>query len=243
MPDSFDFFRNSLGLPKESREILLRSPFAYDKQAMVYIPTRFPSPFDSDFCARMAEQAAHIINKTKGRALFLFTSYKNMHEIYKMFESGISFPLLMQGQKTKRALLQEFRDRVDSVLLATSSFWQGIDIPGESLSCVLIDKLPFEVPDDPITAARLDRLAGSGKNGFYEYQVPRAAIQLKQGVGRLIRSSTDTGIIALFDSRLLTKSYGQVFLKSLPPCPVVHSMEAIDEFLNGVLREDATARS
>jgi ATP-dependent DNA helicase DinG len=228
---SFDFLRNSLGVPGESREILLRSPFAYDRQAVIYIPTRFPSPFDPGFCPRMAEQAAEIIDKTKGRALLLFTSYRNMHEIYKILEADISFPLLMQGQKTKRALLQEFRDRVDSVLLATSSFWQGIDIPGESLSCVMIDKLPFEVPDDPITASRLDRLAGEGKNGFYEYQVPRAAIQLKQGVGRLIRSSTDTGIIAIFDSRILTKSYGRTFLKSLPPCPVVHSMDAIDDFL------------
>lgn len=232
---SFGYLRSSLGLPDESREILLRSPFDYARQAMVYIPSRFPSPSDASFCGQMADQAAEIINRSRGRALFLFTSYRNMHEVYKQLQQTISFPLLVQGQKTKRALLQEFRDRVDSVLLATSSFWQGIDVPGESLSCLLIDKLPFEVPDDPVIAARMDQLSRQGKSAFYEYQVPRAAIQLKQGVGRLIRSSGDRGVIALFDIRLTTKSYGQVFLKSLPPCPVVHSLDQIGEFLDRAL--------
>ncbi|MFZ2445626.1 MAG: ATP-dependent DNA helicase [Syntrophobacteraceae bacterium] len=227
---SFGFLRDLLGVPDEGRELLLHSPFDYERQAIAYIPTRFPAPSDSAFCERMAEQATEIINRTRGRALFLFTSYRNMHEIHKMLQGRIPFPLLMQGQKAKRALLQEFTERVDSVLLATSSFWQGIDVPGESLSCLLIDKLPFEVPDDPVTAARLDRLARDGKNSFYEYQVPRAAIQLKQGIGRLIRSSRDRGVIALFDVRIYTKSYGQVFLKSLPPCRVVHSIEEIGEF-------------
>ena len=157
-----------------------------------------------------------------------------MHEVHKLFEGKISFPLLVQGQKTKRALLQEFKDRVDSVLLATSSFWQGIDVPGEALSCVIIDKLPFEVPDDPVIAARVDRISRSGGNAFYEYQVPRAAIQLKQGIGRLIRSSRDRGVIAIFDVRMLTKSYGQVFVKSLPPCRVVHSLDEIETFVEGL---------
>ena len=179
----------------------------------------------------MAEQAAEIFEKTRGRALFLFTSYRNMHEVYKLFEGKISFPLLVQGQKTKRALLQEFKSRVDSVLLATSSFWQGIDVPGEALSCVVIDKLPFEVPDDPVIAARVDRINRNGGNAFYEYQVPRAAIQLKQGIGRLIRSSRDRGVIAIFDARMFTKSYGQVFVKSLPPCRVVHSLDEVEAFL------------
>lgn len=227
---SFDFLRNSLGLPEDSREIMLRSPFDYARQAIAYIPSRFPAPNDPAFCAGMAEQAAEIINKTQGRALFLFTSYKNMHDVFKLLQGRITFPLLMQGQKTKRALLQEFKETVDSVLLATSSFWQGIDVPGESLSCLLIDKLPFEVPDDPVTAARLDRLVHEGKNAFYEYQVPRAAIQLKQGIGRLIRTSRDRGIIAVFDIRIMTKSYGQVFLKSLPPCRVVQSIDDIGDF-------------
>jgi ATP-dependent DNA helicase DinG len=231
---TFDFLRSSLGAPPESRELLLRSPFEYERQAIAYIPLRFPAPSDRSFCAQMAEQAAEIIEKTRGRALFLFTSYRNMHEVYRLFEGKIPFPLLLQGQKTKRALLQEFKSRVDSVLLATSSFWQGIDVPGEALSCVVIDKLPFEVPDDPVIAARVDRITRNGGNAFYEYQVPRAAIQLKQGIGRLIRSSMDRGVIAIFDSRMLTKSYGRVFVKSLPPCRVVHSLGEVETFLNNL---------
>ena len=229
---SFRFLRDALGAPDDSRELLLRSPFAYERQALAYIPTRFPAPSDSAFCTQVAAQAAEIIEKTRGRALFLFTSYRNMHEVYKLLQGRVSFPMLVQGQRAKRALLQEFKDRVDSVLLATSSFWQGIDVPGEALSCVMIDKLPFEVPDDPVMAARVDRLTKSGRNAFNEYQVPRAAIQLKQGIGRLIRSSRDRGIIAIFDVRMLTKNYGQIFLKSLPPCPVVHSLKGIDSFLD-----------
>lgn len=228
---SFEFLRTALGAPTDSREVLLPSPFSYDRQAIAYIPKRFPAPSEKTFCTHMALESERIIEKTRGRALFLFTSYRNMHEVYKLLRDKITFPILVQGQKPKRTLLQEFKERVDSVLLATSSFWQGIDVPGESLSCVLIDKLPFEVPDDPVIAARVDRLTRSGRNAFYEYQVPRAAIQLKQGIGRLIRSSRDRGIIIIFDVRMLTKSYGQVFLKSLPPCPVVHSLDAIDTFL------------
>jgi ATP-dependent DNA helicase DinG len=227
----FEYVRNSLGVPVEGRELLVPSPFEYERQAIAYIPSRFPAPNDREFCAQMGAQAAEIIERTRGRALFLFTSYRNMYEVHKLFEGKISFPLLVQGQKTKRALLQEFKDRVDSVLLATSSFWQGIDVPGEALSCVIIDKLPFEVPDDPVIAARVDRIARNGGNAFYEYQVPRAAIQLKQGIGRLIRSSKDRGVIAVFDIRMLTKSYGQVFVKSLPPCRVVHSLDEIETFL------------
>ena len=227
----FEFVRKSLGAPFESRELLVLSPFEYERQAIAYIPSRFPAPNDGAFCARMAEEAAQIIEKTRGRALFLFTSYKNMYEVHKLLEGRISFPLLVQGERTKRALLQEFKDRVDSVLLATSSFWQGIDVPGEALSCVIIEKLPFEVPDDPVLAARLDRINRNGGNAFYEYQVPRAAIQLKQGIGRLIRSSRDRGVIAVFDIRMLTKSYGQIFVKSLPPCRLVHSLDEIDAFL------------
>ena len=156
---AFDFVRKSLGVPPGGRELLLPSPFEYERQAIAYIPSRFPAPNEGPFAPGWPGEAAEIIEKTRGRTLLLFTSYKNMHEVYKILEGKISFPLLVQGQKTKRALLQEFKDRVDSVLFATSSFWQGIDVPGEALSCVIIDKLPFEVPDDPVTASRLDRIA------------------------------------------------------------------------------------
>ena len=155
-----------------------------------------------------------------------------MNEVHQQLQDQLPFPLLMQGQKPKRILLAEFKEQVDSILLATSSFWQGVDVPGEALSCLLIDKLPFEVPDDPLIAARMEHVATQGKSSFFEYQVPRAILQLKQGVGRLIRSSQDRGVIAIFDVRLRTKSYGQMFLRSLPPCRLVHEKEAIGAFFS-----------
>lgn len=228
---SFDFVRHSLGLPAESRALILPSPFAYEKQALMYVPvTGFAAPHEPDFCRHMSKQAIEILNKTRGRALFLFTSYRNMNEVHQQLKDHVPYPILVQGQKPKRALLSEFREKIDSVLLATSSFWQGIDVPGEALSCLLIDKLPFEVPDDPLIAARMEHLEKKGKNAFFNYQIPRAIIQLKQGVGRLIRSSQDRGIIVIFDVRLFTKGYGKLFLKSLPPCRVVHQLDRLDEF-------------
>ena len=228
---SFAYFRNALGVPKESIEAIFPSPFDFGKQALLYVPSQFPVPSDRSFCEKMADQAAQILEKTEGRALFLFTSYGNMNETYRLLRERLPFPLLVQGQKPKRALLSEFKETVDSVLFATSSFWQGVDVPGEALSCLLIDKLPFDVPDDPITAARMERLSKEGKSPFFELQVPRAVVQLKQGAGRLIRSSTDRGIIAIFDVRLLTKAYGQLFLKSLPPCRLIHDLSHMEGFL------------
>jgi ATP-dependent DNA helicase DinG len=219
-------------MPAESRELLLPSPFAYDKQALMYVPTtKFPAPQEPDFCRSIAQQALEILTKTRGRALFLFTSYRHMNEVHQQLKDRLPYPILVQGQKTKRALLSEFKEKIDSVLLATSSFWQGIDVPGEALSCLLIDKLPFEVPDDPIIAARMELLSREGKNSFFNYQVPRAIIQLKQGVGRLIRSSRDRGVIIIFDVRLFTKSYGKLFMRSLPPCGLVHHIDQLDAFL------------
>ncbi len=225
---TFDFLRQSLGLPAESGKLLLPSPFDFARQAVLYIPARFPAPNDPQFCAEMAAEAFDILKKTQGRALFLFTSYRNMHDVHQRLRDRLPYPLLVQGQKPKRALLAEFREKIDSVLFATNSFWQGIDVPGEALSCLIIDKLPFDVPDDPLTAARMEHLTRRGGNSFFGYQVPRAVIQLKQGVGRLIRSSNDRGIIAIFDVRLLKKNYGQLFIKSLPPCRLVHHPEEIE---------------
>jgi ATP-dependent DNA helicase DinG len=228
---TFDYFRRSLGLPAESKELLLASPFDFAEQALLYVPKDFPAPHEPDFCARVAEEALDILQKSRGRALFLFTSYRNMHEVYGRLKDRLPYPLLVQGQKPKRALLAEFKAEVESVLFATSSFWQGIDVPGEALSCLLIDKLPFEVPDDPVNAARMERMSQQGQNPFFNYQVPRAIIQLKQGVGRLIRGSQDRGIISIFDVRLTTKGYGQHFFKSLPPCRLVHGKEHLEGFL------------
>ena len=229
---SFTFLRDALGVPPESKEKVLSSPFSFERQSLLYIPSHFPEPQDPSFCTQLAREALEILIKSEGRALLLFTSYRNMNEVYEKLRDHLPFTVLVQGQKPKRILLAEFKEQVDSVLLATSSFWQGVDVPGEALSCLLIDKLPFEVPDDPLIAARMEHLSKEGKNPFFHYQVPRAIIQLKQGVGRLIRSSQDRGVIAIFDVRLLTKSYGQMFLKSLPPCRVVHEREKIGAFFS-----------
>jgi ATP-dependent DNA helicase DinG len=227
---SFAFLRDRLGLPADTRELLLPSPFAYDQQALLYIPSPFPQPNSGDFCQRVADEAQAILSKTRGRALFLFTSYRNMTLVHELLEQRLPYPILLQGQKPKRILLAEFKENIASVLFATSSFWEGVDVPGEALSCVLIDKLPFEVPDDPLLAARLEALRTQGKNPFNDYQVPRAILHLKQGVGRLIRSSQDRGIIVLFDVRLLQKNYGRLFLESLPPCRRVHRLADLDAF-------------
>jgi ATP-dependent DNA helicase DinG len=229
---SFDFVREALGVPEGSKEKILASPFCFEKQALLYVPSDFPEPQDPNFCSRLAREALEILMKSRGRALLLFTSYRNMNEVNQELQDHLPFTVLMQGQKPKRILLAEFKEKIDSVLLATSSFWQGVDVPGEALSCLLIDKLPFEVPDDPLIAARMAHLTKQGKNPFFNYQIPRAIIQLKQGVGRLIRSSQDRGVIAIFDVRLRRKTYGQMFLKSLPPCRFIHEKEMIGAFFS-----------
>lgn len=227
----FDFLRQNLAMPAETRELLLPSPFAYQEQALFFVPDKLPVPQSPQFCHAIAREAAKILARTKGRALFLFTSYRNLHTVHRQLQDSLPYTILVQGEKPKRQLLAEFKQKVDSVLLATSSFWQGIDVPGEALSCLLIDKLPFEVPDDPLTAARMANLSRQGKNPFFDYQVPRAVIYLKQGVGRLIRSAGDKGVIVIFDSRLFTKGYGRFFLESLPPMRRSTEMADISRFL------------
>ena len=231
---SLEFFRETLGLPAESKELVLSSPYDFERQTALYIPSDFPLPPDSSFCAAMAREALSLLRKTGGRALFLFTSYRNMHEVHRLLDGQLPYPLLLQGDKPKKVLLGQFKEDVHSILLATSSFWQGIDVPGESLSCLLIDKLPFEVPDDPVTAARMEHVEAQGRSAFFQYQVPRAIIQLKQGMGRLIRTARDKGLIVIFDRRLLTKNYGRLFLNSFPPSQKVHSLDqalsSLDDF-------------
>ena len=231
---SFDYLKGTLGLPANTGELHLASPFSFERQAMLYIPSRFPAPQEPEFCPRMAEDVLKILTKTRGRALLLFTSFRNMREVRKLVGDQLPYPILVQGDKPKRMLLAEFREKIDSVLFATSSFWQGIDVPGEALSCLLIDKLPFEVPDDPLIAARMDHLAKRGGNPFFQYQVPRAVIQLKQGVGRLIRTACDRGVIGIFDIRLVTKGYGKIFINSLPPCCKTNDIEVLGEFIDKI---------
>jgi ATP-dependent DNA helicase DinG len=154
-----------------------------------------------------------------------------MEQVYETLENRLPYPMFIQGERSKPALLEAFRTTPNAVLFATSSFWQGIDVQGEQLSCVVIDKLPFSVPSDPVVAARIAQINDSGGNAFYDYQIPTATILLKQGMGRLIRSKTDRGILALLDKRILTKSYGRMFLRSLPPAPLTHNLQHICNFL------------
>ncbi len=228
---NFRYTRERLGVPEEAGELFAPSPFSFESQAALYIPKPFPLPHEARFCQAMAEEALKILQKTQGRALFLFTSYRHMHETHGLLEDRLPFTLLCQGEKPKRKLLSQFKKDTHSVLLATYSFWEGIDVPGPSLSCVLIDKLPFEAPNDPITASRVERLTQAGHNAFYRYQVPRAVLQLKQGFGRLIRTRRDKGLLVLFDTRILNKPYGRIFLESLPAMPLVHQLDAIPERL------------
>lgn len=231
---SFRYARERLGVPESSRELFVPSPFDFQHQAALYIPKPFPMPSDPRFCQAMAEEAYRIMGKTQGRALFLFTSYRHMHETHRLLAERLPFSVLCQGEKPKRKLLSEFKENIHSVLFATYSFWEGIDVPGQALACVLIDKLPFEVPNDPITASRVERLSQAGENAFYRYQVPRAVLQLKQGFGRLIRTRRDKGVLVLFDTRVLSKPYGRIFLESLPPMPVVHHLDSLPEHLLSV---------
>ena len=166
--------------------------------------------------SRRACELERILEASRGRAFVLFTSYAQMKMIYRALQTRLPYPMLIQGEKSKSGLLDEFRNTPNAVLFATASFWQGVDVQGEQLSCVVIDKLPFSVPSDPIVAARIRHLNETGGNAFYEYQIPEAIILLKQGLGRLIRSRSDRGILALLDKRIMTKSYGRTFREACP---------------------------
>jgi ATP-dependent DNA helicase DinG len=168
-----------------------------------------------------------LLELSRGRAFVLFTSYANMHAVAELLAADLAYPLFIQGEAPKPALLELFRATPGAVLLATASFWQGVDVVGEQLSCVIIDKLPFASPSDPIVAARIEHLTRQGANAFSDYQVPEAVLALKQGLGRLIRSTTDKGVLAVLDSRLVARPYGRRFLKSLPAARLVHDLEGV----------------
>jgi ATP-dependent DNA helicase DinG len=212
----FEYIRRRLGLD-HARELVVPSHFDYEKQAMLYVPPDLPDPRTPQFSARAADCVRRLLEITQGRAFCLFTSYAQMRDVYQRLESELEFPMLLQGTAPKNALLEEFRQTPNAVLFATASFWQGVDVQGEQLSCVIIDRLPFAVPNDPVVAARVKAIDEEGGNAFFDYQVPAAVITLKQGFGRLIRSLHDRGLLALLDNRILKKQYGRVFLDSLPP--------------------------
>lgn len=222
----FSYFRSRVGMDEEAEALELPSPFDFKKQVTIFLP-KLPGPDDPRFLDALAKQSMELIELVKGRTLFLFTSFRNMYEIRRRMEGAIKYPVLMQGEAPKHKLLENFTRKVDSVLLATSSFWQGVDVRGEALSCVIIDRLPFASPADPIMAARIERIRKNGGNPFTEYQVPDAVLALKQGLGRLIRHRNDRGIMMIADRRITVKNYGKKFLSSLPPAPVVDSINRI----------------
>lgn len=211
----FGYIRRRLGL-EHARDSVLPSHFDYQSQAMLYVPPDLPDPRTPQFAAKAADSIRKLLEITRGRAFVLFTSYVQMNEIYQRLLGEVEFPLLLQGDAPKTALLEEFRLTPNAVLFATSSFWQGVDVQGEQLSCVIIDRLPFAVPSDPVVAARVKAIDAEGGNAFFQYQVPSAVITLKQGFGRLIRSLHDRGLLVLLDNRILKKAYGRVFIESLP---------------------------
>ena len=226
----FEYIKSRLGIDS-AEGLMLASPFDYAEQAVLYVPRGMPDPRSPSFVDRVAREIAALLAHSRGRAFVLFTSYANMSAVAERLAGEVPYPLLIQGEAPKAVVLATFRSTPGAVLLATASFWQGVDVVGDQLSCVIIDKLPFASPMDPVVAARIDRLRNRGGNPFGEYQVPVAILMLKQGLGRLIRSASDRGILAVLDSRLVERPYGQRFLESLPPARLVHDRAAVAGFL------------
>jgi ATP-dependent DNA helicase DinG len=231
----FDYVRGRLGLdPALTGELRLESPFDWSRQALVYLPRDLPAPDDPAFGDAADARVVELLDVTRGRAFVLTTSWRSLRRAATALRGRVPYPVLVQGERPRAALLDAFRANVGSVLLATASFWEGVDVPGEALSLVVLEKLPFAPPDDPITAARVRRLEETGQDPFQTYQLPRAALALKQGFGRLIRRGDDRGIVAVLDHRILTRSYGRTFLATLPPAPRTSALEQVRRWWEGV---------
>lgn len=226
---TFDYIKSRLGSTPDE-ELVLESPFDYQSQALLYTPAGMPEPSDTRFTASVAEEVVALIERSRGRAFVLFTSYRNLEEVHAMCAARIGYPMLKQGDMPRYALLETFRREGNAVLFATGSFWQGVDVQGDALSCVIIDKLPFASPGDPVVEARIEAVRKNELNPFIHYQIPEAIITLKQGLGRLIRTKSDRGVLALLDPRLRTKSYGRYFLESLPLCRATTALDDVAEF-------------
>ena len=235
---NFTFIRERIGL-KEGRELFLDSPFDYSSQALLYLPSGIPDPWReaSYYSSRAVREIKSILKIVKGYTFILFTSFQMLNQIYEEIkEEENNLKILRQGDMPRYRLLEEFKKGEGSILLGTNTFWQGVDVPGEALQCVIITKLPFAVPNEPIIEAKIEFLKAQGKNPFLHYQLPQAVILLKQGFGRLIRSKKDRGIVAILDPRLKTRHYGKMFLDSLPRCRMTSSLSEVEEFMGKAIK-------
>lgn len=229
---SFEYVRGRLGID-DAAAVRVPSEFDFSQQAILYLPKQMPPPKSAQFAEAVAREVLGLLTRTEGRAFVLFTSYAMLRTVRDLIEYEVPYPVFVQGTAPRTVLLGQFRATPNAVLLATSSFWQGVDVVGEQLSCVIIDKLPFASPGDPITAARIEAIGEQGGDAFQEYQVPLAILAMLQGLGRLIRHRTDRGVLAVLDPRLKTMGYGRRFLDSFPPAPITHDLGQVTRFLAG----------
>ena len=227
----FEFIRQRMGLD-HAKECSVPPEFDYPQQALLYLPQRIPDVRDGGFAGKAADEIVTLLELSRGRAFCLFTSYSQMNDLFERVRGRLDFPLLLQGTAPRSVLLERFKTTPYAVLFATASFWQGVDVPGDQLSCVVVDRLPFAVPSDPIVAARVRALQEEGRNPFAEFQVPEAVLALKQGFGRLIRTKTDRGVLALLDTRIQRMPYGKIFLESLPRYRRTHDLGEVERFLS-----------
>lgn len=231
---NFAYFRSRLGLSDPVIEGIFPSHFDFEKQTVMYVPKDLALPNDPRFGKQIAERIAEILKITSGRALVLFTSYHNLNLVHGLLAGKIPYKIYKQGDAPKSVILESFRQDTHSVLLATGSFWQGVDVPGETLSCLIIDKLPFDSPGDPLVAARMESIRAGGGNPFMDYQLPSAIISLKQGLGRLIRNNLDRGVLCVLDVRMIKSRYGRFFFESLPAIPLSHDLADVEALFEGV---------
>jgi ATP-dependent DNA helicase DinG len=232
------FVRRRLGLD-DAREVIVGSPYDFAEQALLYVPRTMPDPRSEGFVERAAEEIVSLLALSEGRALVLTSSYRALDAYRARVRGRVPYDVLVQGEAPRERLLERFRSEVGSVLIATSTFWQGVDVPGEALSLLVIDKLPFSAPGDPLHEARCEAVERSGGDWFGDYALPTAVLQLRQGFGRLIRGHSDRGVVAILDPRLRTKGYGRAFIAALPRCPVAEDPAAVAAFFGDAVAVSA----